>query len=130
MKIYKSVIIQKQLSASELKCLVSDFRRYKKLNQIPDSFGRDALYDHPNTLPSVLQEEIAHIHLVDPKNWHVRTVQFNKTSDTHLVYCPGYIERDTYLLMAILAPDAHSQARKRSIMWKLAEIAQGFRERH
>ena len=71
MKIFKSAIIKKQLTKEELQALESDFRRYKQLNHIPCAFGRGVLYDHPNTLPSVREEEIRHIHTIDPQDWHI-----------------------------------------------------------
>lgn len=100
-----------------------DFKKYKESGKLPGNFGRDVLYNHPNTLPIVLQEKISHIHLEDPdKPWHFRTLQFNRTSDIHLVYCRGFYNENCYLLMALLSPDAHNQALNRTIMFNLGKI--------
>ncbi len=72
----------------DLNALKEDFKQYKESGIIPSNFGRDAAYNHPNTLPSVRQEEVYHVHLEEAGYpWNVRAVQFYKTSDTHLVYC-------------------------------------------
>ena len=115
----------------DLAALKKDFKQYKDTNIPPSNFGRDAEYNHPNTLPSVRQEKVAHIHLEEPdKPWDVHAVQFNKTSDTHLVYCRGFHDENCYLLMALLTPDAHEQARNRTIMYKLAKMAEKFRNNY
>ncbi len=55
----------------DLVALKDDFKKYKESGKLPGNFGRDVLYNHPNTLPIVLQEKISHIHLEDPdKPWH------------------------------------------------------------
>jgi mRNA interferase YafO len=88
-------------------------------------------YDHPNTLSSVRQEEIAHLHLADDsRQWPMHRIQFNRTSDKHLVYCRGFHDQDDYLLMIILEPNAHELARDNNILYKLAQMAARFRETH
>ena len=62
-RIFKSSIIRQVLSDDELNSLVEDFKSYKLTGIAPMYFGRDVLYDHPNTLPIVLTEEVQHIHL-------------------------------------------------------------------
>lgn len=114
----------------DLEALKEDFRQYKESGVPPSNFGRDAEYNHPNTLPSVRQEKIAHIHMEEPNQpWSVNAVQFSKTSDTHLIYCRGFLDENCYLLMALLAPDAHAQALNRTIMYNLGEMASKFRDR-
>jgi len=128
-RVFKSAVIQEQLTVDELKGIEGDFRSYKETGILPDTFGRDELYDHPSTLPSVRQEEISHVHLSDGDTpWPVHKIQFQRTSDTHLVYCQGALNDDCFLLMVILAPNAHELARKRDQMWKLAEMAEKFRD--
>ncbi len=115
----------------DLAALKDDFKKYKESGKLPGNFGRDVLYNHPNTLPIVLQEKISHIHLEDPdKPWHFRTLQFNRTSDIHLVYCRGFYNENCYLLMALLSPDAHNQALNRTIMFNLGKMAEQFRSRY
>ena len=127
-EIYKTELIKTQLSDDELKQLEEDFERYKETGIPADCFGRDAPYNHVNTLPSVLSAELQHVHLLTKeKAWPNRTRQFNKTSDNHLVYCSGYYSDQVYLLIAILTPDAHAQLQNRNLMYGLAEIAESFR---
>lgn len=52
-RIFKTDFIKQQLEPEELKCLEDDFRHYKGQRVLPDLFGRDVPYNHPNTLPSV-----------------------------------------------------------------------------
>jgi len=64
-RIFKHELIQDQLSDAELTELVNDFRSYKQSGVVPDTFGRDAPYNHVNSLPLIKSEEVAHIHLPD-----------------------------------------------------------------
>lgn len=102
MRVFKSRPLIAQLSSEELQNLERDFRTYKFENRIPETFGRDELYDHPHTLPIIKTEEVRHIHLAnaDTQWQHVR-LRFNKTSDSHLAYCCGAQNENCYLLMAI-----------------------------
>jgi len=128
MRVFKSKIIREQLTEEELSDLIADFRQYKLTGVLPDNFGRDELYNHPNSLPIIKAEEIQHIHLLDSeKDWSIHTIQFYKTSDEHLVYCQGMDNSDCYLLIAILAPKAHEQARNNSVMYNIGKIAEKFR---
>lgn len=127
-RVFKSSIIRQILTDDELDELVSDFKRYKLTGNAPEHFGRDVPYDHPNTLPVVLAEEVQHIHLgSEHKPLPLRKIQFHQTSDIHLVYCQGSLNDNCYLLMTILSPDAHEQARVREIMFKLGVMAEKFR---
>jgi len=115
----------------DLTALKDDFKKYKESGNPPGNFGRDVLYNHPNTLPIVCQEKISHIHLEDPDNpWHFHVAQFNRTSDIHLVYCRGFYDEKCYLLMTLLSPDAHNQALNRTIMFNLGKMAEQFRNKY
>ena len=128
MEVYKSDIITLQLNTEELTQLESEFTLYKSNNDIPVRFGRDVPYDHPNTLPILKIEEVQHLHLADSNtHWKKSQLQYYKTSDTHLVYCQGVIEESYYLLMAVLRPNAHEQARNNQVMHNLGMIAEKFR---
>ena len=127
-RVFKSGIIRQMLTTEELDALVGDFKSYKLTGNAPESFGRDVPYDHPNTLPIVLAEEIQHIHLgSEDKPLPLKKIQFYQTSDIHLIYCQGAIDDNCYLLMTILSPDAHEQAKSRNIMYKLGIMAEKFR---
>ena len=103
--------------ALDLKALKADFSQYKDTGLPATNFGRDAEYNHPNGLPIVREEKVSHLHLEDPDApWNAGIAQFNKTSDVHLVYCQGFYDENSYLLMALLSPDAHQQARNNNIM--------------
>lgn len=131
MRIFKSKQIREQLTETELQGLTDDFKRYKLTGIPTETFGRDAAYDHPNTLSLVKQEYVRHLHLLPPdKPWPLSKAQFNKTSDVHLVYCQGVIYQEYFALIAILSPDAHHQARNNDIMYKLAKSAELFRQKY
>lgn len=130
-RIFKSSVIRELLDPSDLANLVKDFKKYKAEGMQPDTFGRDALYDHPHSLPSIRQEEVRHIHLQDESaHWSVRTIQYYRTSDTHLVYCQGAMHDARFLLITLLKPDAHNQARNNNIMMAIAMQAARFREKN
>jgi len=127
-RIFKSSVIRKIVTDEELNALVDDFKSYKLTGNAPEHFGRDVPYDHPNTLPIILTEEVQHIHLgSEDKPLPVRKIQFYQTSDIHLVYCQGALNENCYLLMTILSPDAHDQAKSREVMFKLGVMAEKFR---
>jgi len=129
-RIFKSQLLIEQLEPEELAELVSDFREYKETGIPADRFGRDALYNDSYSLPSVRQEEVEHLHLVEPGQWPRHCSQYNRTSDIHLVYCRGYSNTEHYLLMLILKPNAHELARDNNTMHKLAGMASKFREKY
>jgi len=127
-RVFKSDIIDQQLGKRELEQLAADFKRYKETGIPAASFGRDVPYDHTHTLPSVRSEDLMHLHLAEgAQHWTGRQAQYNRTSDQHLVYCRGFYKTDHFLLMSILKPDAHAQARNNSIMSNLAIMAAKFR---
>ncbi len=128
-RVFKSKVIQQQLSKEELKVLTSDFKGYKETGIVPEHFGRDVPYDHPHTIPIVKMEEVKHIHLgSEGKPLPINKIQFYRTSDIHLVYCQGALNDNCYLLMTILSPDGHEQAKSRDIMYKLGVMAEKFRQ--
>lgn len=129
-RVFKSVVIQKLLTPQDLDDLTKDFLHYKESSLCPDYFGRDVAYDHPHTPTVVLQEDVRHIHLVEHSAWAVRLMQFNRTSDRHLVYCQGFFNPDCYLLITLLSPNAHEQAKINNIMRKIGEQAEIFRMKY
>lgn len=128
-RVFKHKTLIKSLTEQEITALVKDFKKYKETGVIPELFGRDELYDHPNTLPVVKNEEVAHIHLASSDKPFLNSIQFYRTSDTHLIYCQGGIDESCYLLIAILSPSAHEQAKDRTIMFNLGRIAEKFRQK-
>ena len=130
-RVFKSSVIQNQLTKDELNQLTDDFKRYKATDISPENFGRDVLYDHPNTLPVLKAEQVQHIHLgSEDIPLPFNRVKFHQTSDVHLVYCPSFNNDSMFLLMAILSPDAHKKAKNRDIMYKLGVMAESFRNKY
>lgn len=130
-RVFKSRIIRELLSDEELDGLVSDFKQYKGYGLLPKNFGRNVPYNHSNTLPLVKAEQVQHIHLGNEDvPLPINKIQFYRTSDVHLVYCQSALNDDHYLLMTILSPDAHEQARTRDIMYKLGKMAEAFRNQY
>ena len=130
-RVSKSAVIRQLLTEIELESLVRDFKIYKSEGVLPDLFGRDVLYDHPNTMPIVKHEAVQHIHLADADNpWPLHAIQFSKTSDSHLIYCQGASDLNSYALITILSPNAHEQTKSNSIMYRLGVIAGQFRNKY
>ena len=129
-RVFKTDLIREQMSDEHLIQLASDFKRYKETGIPAENFGRDAPYNHMNSLPSVRLQELQHLHLLTQPDSKTRSLrQFNKTSDDHLVYCQGFYSNEAYLLIALLSPDAHGQARNNNIMLKMAQISEKFRNK-
>jgi len=59
---------------------------------------------------------VKHIHLAANDAPFLSSIQFYQASDKHLVYCQGWNDPSCFLLIAILAPDTHAQAHRRTIM--------------
>ncbi|AAV83356.1 MULTISPECIES: type II toxin-antitoxin system YafO family toxin [Idiomarina] len=130
-RVFKSKQIRQQLTDIELDALVKDFKRYKSGEGVPDLFGRDERYDHPDTFPVLRDNEVMHLHLQDPDEpWPLHCIQFAKKSDTHLVYCPAAMTPNCYLLMIILDPPAHNKAWSSAVMLPLGIMAEKFRNRY
>ena len=131
MRIFQGRILRQQLTEEQARQLVSDFRRYKEDGLLPETFGRDVVYDHPNTLPLLKAEPLRHMHLSSASEaWSDDVPQYRRTSDIHLVYCQGALNDLAWCLIAILAPEAHKQALDRETMLKLARVAENFRSRY
>ena len=130
-RVFKTALIREQMSNEHLIQLAADFKRYKETGVPADHFGRDAPYNHINSLPSVRLQELQHMHLLtQPLSKTCSLRQFNKTSDNHLVYCQGFYSNEVYLLIALLSPDAHEQACNNTAMLKMAKISETFRNKY
>ena len=83
-----------------------------------------------HSLQVLRDEDVRHIHLADNNNpWHERSIQYYRTGDMHLVYYQGALNENCYLLMAVLQPNAHEQAKNNSIMANLGFMAEKFRQK-
>lgn len=116
------------------KTLLEDFKLYKATGRLPDYFGRDTAYDRPD---DIQDSGLWHIHLslgndefkVDPNSRAVddqKTIQWNRTSDTALVYARGLLDENSYSLIAVFTPPAHNKAKNYDRMRILAGYARGF----
>lgn len=124
-RVFTSKLISEGLNDSELQLIVSKFKGYKENGDNLDYFGRDVSFNRP---ASVKSAGLMHVHLNERKPWSVRVLQFDRTSDTHLVYCQGYFQKDCYLLIT-LVNGAHAKYRDNMFMLGLADIADDFRNK-
>jgi mRNA interferase YafO len=113
------------LNEDERKAFIADFKLYKSTGKLPERFGRDVPYHFPK---EALEEELLHLHLNVDDPWPISYLQYDRTSDVHLVYCQGATQKNCFFLMTILSPDAHEQAKNIDLMLKLAEKAESFRK--
>lgn len=108
--------------------LLADFVHYKSMDQLPATFGRDAPYVEPW---AAFDAGIMHIHLkLPPEFFPKKRPQFDRTTDTALVYVRGDLEDNRYMIFGVLHPNAHAQAREERIMRYLARLAKEFRDTH
>ncbi|AYN25778.1 hypothetical protein D8682_01530 [Buttiauxella sp. 3AFRM03] len=116
------------------KTLLEDFKLYKATGKLPDYFGRDTAYDRPD---DIQDSGLWHIHLslgndkfeVNPKSGTAtdqKTMQWNRTSDTALVYAKGLLDENSYSLIAVFTPPAHAKANNDDRMRILAGYARSF----
>jgi mRNA interferase YafO len=117
--------------------LKSEFVRYIESDRtdLPSIFGKDSAYMQP---PQAVQACLMHIHIKIPpaefpKNLpgHQRTCARGKPGeDAALVYVPGELEEDRYLILAFLWPDAHGRSRDRATMKYLSRLAKDWRDKN
>jgi len=117
--------------------LKAEFSRYigSGRAELPSIFGKDSAYMQP---PQAVQACLMHIHVKIPpasfaKNLpqHQRTCQRGKPGDdAALVYVPGELEEDRYLLLAFPWPDAHGRAKGRLTMKYLSRLAKDWRDKN
>lgn len=113
----------------QLASLKSKFINYKTNGVIDPSFGRDVPFEFPGF---AYEAGLRHIHLKDApssKNWHLKKIQFHRTSDTALVYCEGYLNNNNYLLLGFLE-NAHATYRETEYLRRLSVMAEKFRTKY
>ena len=133
-RLFQSKLIVDEIGKVAADDLLSDFRLYKEKGILPSTFGRDAPYAFTHNRASL---ELAHVHIKrDGKPFPVRLVQFSRKSGYVLVYCPGFFDRNAYLLITIIRHWDHNKPndvvgtdKDSNLMDKLEKIAEGFRER-
>lgn len=117
--------------------LKGEFTRYIESDrvQLPSIFGKDDAYMQP---PQAVRACLMHIHIkIPPATFpkglprHQRKcARGNPGEDAALIYVPGELEEDKYLLLAFLWPDAHAKSRDRTTMRYLSRLALDWREKN
>ncbi len=107
-------------STPQRKKLVEQFKEYKSKNVLPTSFGRDAPLQRPS---DALFAGIQHLHI---GSFNKITDQYYRTSDDWLIYATGMFT-DSYLLIDILSPDAHTRAENFDVMSRYIKLGNSFR---
>ncbi|WP_062266574.1 type II toxin-antitoxin system YafO family toxin [Endozoicomonas arenosclerae] len=133
-RLFLSKLIINTIGKSAADDLLDDFRLYKEKGILPSTFGRDAPYDRTHNRSYL---ELQHIHIKrNGESFPVRLVQFSRKSGHVLVYCPGFYDRNTYLLITVIKHwnqrepnDIEGTDHDSSLMAKLEKIAEGFREK-
>ena len=126
-RVFTSKLLRGKFGNVAANALREEFLAYKMTGVVPQKYGRDAPYRDPESANAV---KLRHMHLEDVthvahRKWVLNTVQFDRVSDTCLVYCRGEKSNDNYLLITVLT-NAHVRARKVTFMMELAELAEGF----
>ncbi|MDP5208538.1 type II toxin-antitoxin system YafO family toxin [Microbulbifer sp. 2205BS26-8] len=125
-------LLREEYTPKEAKALSDDFKQYKVHGVLPPTFGRDVPYSHTHNRRSL---ELMHLHYKG-RGFKLSLLQFYRTSGYVLVYCPGFTDSNTYLLITIIKhfnpkqPDIVTGTdRDDNLMAKLEAIAEGFREK-
>ncbi|WP_157496710.1 type II toxin-antitoxin system YafO family toxin [Hahella ganghwensis] len=123
-----TVFVRKELDQesqtnSELRALISDFKRYKSGVQVT-YFGKDVPYHDPK--PYAERAKLRHVHVLDK----VKTVRVRAgTSDSALIYTEASMTPNTYYVIDFIVDGAHQKARDFSYMNWLIDKAEQFRMR-
>ncbi|WP_350305864.1 type II toxin-antitoxin system YafO family toxin [Photorhabdus viridis] len=132
-RIFTHRVLKEALGKQRTKALVDDFRAYKEGKGLPVTFGRDVPYRFTYDRSYL---ELQHLHFKD-KGFPLKLVQFKRTSGYVLVYCLGFFDVNTYLLIAIIKHWNHNKPndvaetdRDINLMNELEKIAEGFREKY
>ncbi|KEQ17484.1 type II toxin-antitoxin system YafO family toxin [Endozoicomonas numazuensis] len=127
-KVYLSSHFKESCPEEKIASIAADFKAYKISGRRPDYFGRDVPFEFPN---SALQAELQHIHLKDSssRSWNLKSISYGKTSNTALIYCTGFFDRNKYLLLGFLENAHETYTNNRHYLPGLADIAEDFRSR-
>ncbi|MCW0344983.1 hypothetical protein NB703_003076 [Pantoea ananatis] len=114
--------------------LLDDFKIYKATKKLPNYFGRDTNYERPD---DIKDKGLMHIHLalhgkklVTPEGKDIddKTPQWDRTSDSALIYAQNLHDENLYTIIALFDPLAHSKAKDYDRMRTLASYAEAFRK--
>ncbi|WP_221797512.1 type II toxin-antitoxin system YafO family toxin [Oceanobacter mangrovi] len=107
--------------------IIHDFKSYKSTGVRPDQFGRDTSYDFSQ---SVADAGLRHKHVKDKSsiNWHLKRLDYDRASNTALIYCEGFFNPNEYLLLGFLRNAHETYNENRFYLLDLAAVAEEFRE--
>ncbi|MFS1523938.1 type II toxin-antitoxin system YafO family toxin [Microbulbifer sp. 2304DJ12-6] len=127
-KVFISTQFKDSCPEEKLSLLVNRFKEYKRTGRPHPTFGRDTTYDFPF---SVKEAGMRHIHIKDKTSgkWHLKRVIYEKTSNTALIYCEGYIHKNHFLLLGFLENAHETYTHNPQYLLDLAEIADNFRNK-
>ncbi|OZG69754.1 hypothetical protein BTA51_29465 [Hahella sp. CCB-MM4] len=123
----KDIELQRHVPA--VKKVIDAFEYYVNTGDPGRMFGKDVLTMRPRL---AWEEKVKHVHLLDEKRFkieklHLR-IQDRRTSDSFLLYCPGYLNPDYYMLLTIVWDNGHDFLRTdEKSLQKYAEEAFEFR---
>ena len=111
------------------KQIFKDFREYllsgAHMSELPEGqFGRDELYDHPNTSATVKQACLRHVHIVPISVVDRVRRKYDAKSDVHLVYCIDDTKGHACAI-ALIEP-GHEMVKDSLFLANLAAIAEQF----
>lgn len=112
--------------------IFKDFKEYllngDHMSELPNGrFGRDELYDHPNTSSFVKQACLRHVHIVPISVIDRVRRKYDAKSDVHLVYCVDDTKGHACAI-ALIEP-GHELAKDSQFLANLAAIAEQFYNR-
>lgn len=108
--------------------VIKQFKQYKSTASASELIGRDAPLMRPS---SAVFASMWHMHLPSPgEAFNLHQLVYHRTSDNFLIYCAGFTNPTHYLLIDILAPDAHDKSENIDLMNRYIKQADKFRESH
>jgi len=133
-----TVLATKQLKSAlgetNTRALAQDFKKYKEGKGLPATFGRDVPYNFTHHRSYL---ELQHLHYKPGGFLRLKQIQYSRTSDKVLVYCPGFTDSYRYLLITIINHWNHEKPNEikgtdkdSALMENLEKIAEGFRNKN
>ncbi|WP_020405156.1 type II toxin-antitoxin system YafO family toxin [Hahella ganghwensis] len=107
------------------------FKLYNETGNAGLIFGR---YGEMLRPPEAMFEELNHIHILQGSPSYLRRLQvrnqYERKSDSFLVFCPGFHSKDNVLMIDILWEDAHKRTEDMWLMDEYIKVAKRFRARY
>lgn len=130
-RVYLSRFLRSLEEGDELKAVSEGFKFYKSTNNPGAMFGRDAPLDRPSCARA---SGLQHVHLLDQRDLagfdRIKCVsirdQYRSTSDSFVIYCQGFNDPNSYLLLDVIWFDAHEVTRDYLRVIEYADEAERF----